>query len=75
MLSEEGCLLSSAIGQLPYEQREVVLLRHHGGLKFIEIAASQNISINTVLGRYRYGMEKLRASMNGKLSHATERTI
>ena len=72
ILSEEGRLLSCAIGQLPYEQREVVLLHHQGGLKFVEIAESQNISINTVLGRYRYGLEKLKAGMNGEVSHATE---
>jgi RNA polymerase sigma-70 factor (ECF subfamily) len=71
--SEEGRLLTCALGQLPYEQREVVLLHHQGGLKFIEIAESQNISINTVLGRYRYGLEKLKARMNGEVSHATER--
>ncbi len=74
MLSEEGRLLGRALGELPHEQREVVLLHHHGGLKFIEIARSQDVSINTVLGRYRYGLEKLKARMNGQLSHATERT-
>jgi RNA polymerase sigma-70 factor, ECF subfamily len=75
ILGEESRLLTRAIGDLPYEQREVVLLHHQGGLKFIEIAKSQNISINTVLGRYRYGLEKLKARMNAEVSHATERTI
>ena len=65
---------TQALGDLPYEQREVVLLHHQGGLKFIEIAKSQEVSINTVLGRYRYGLEKLKTSMNGQVSHATERT-
>lgn len=73
ILGEECRLLTRAIGELPYEQREVVLLHHHGGLKFIEIAKSQNISINTVLGRYRYGLEKLKTRMNSEVSHATER--
>ena len=72
ILSEECRLLTRAIGELPYEQREVVLLHHQGGLKFIEIAKSQNISINTVLGRYRYGLEKLKTRMNSEVSHATE---
>lgn len=75
ILGEESRLLTRAIGDLPYEQREVVLLHHQGGLKFIEIAKSQNISINTVLGRYRYGLEKLKARMSAEVSHATERTI
>jgi RNA polymerase sigma-70 factor (ECF subfamily) len=74
MGGEERRLLTQALGDLPYEQREVVLLHHQGGLKFIEIAKSQEVSINTVLGRYRYGLEKLKTSMNGQVSHATERT-
>jgi RNA polymerase sigma-70 factor (ECF subfamily) len=73
MFGEECRLLARAVGELPYEQREVVLLHHQGGLKFIEIAALQHASINTVLGRYRYGLEKLKTRMNTEVSHATER--
>jgi len=36
-------------------------------LTFREIARLQNASINTVQSRYRYGLEKLRALMNGEL--------
>lgn len=72
IFTEECRLLTRAIGELPYEQREVVLLHLHGGLKFVEIAQSQNVSINTVLGRYRYGLEKLKTRMNPEVSHATE---
>jgi len=71
MLLEENRLLADALGELPYEQREVVLLHIHGGLKFVEIAQSQNVSINTVLGRYRYGLEKLRSKLNDEVFHAT----
>jgi RNA polymerase sigma-70 factor (ECF subfamily) len=67
IFGEESRLLSHAIWQLPYEQREAVLLHVQSGLKFAEIAKSQNISINTVLGRYRYGLEKLRSSLNGEV--------
>lgn len=73
IFNEESRLLTRAIGELPYEQREVVLLHHQGGLKFIQIANSQNISVNTVLGRYRYGLEKLKTRLNSQVSHATER--
>lgn len=58
--------LSRAIAQLPYEQREVVLLHVHGGLMFKQIAKSQQVSINTVQSRYRYAMDKLRALLNGE---------
>jgi RNA polymerase sigma factor (sigma-70 family) len=67
IFGEQNRLLSRAIWQLPYEQREVVLLHVHGGLKFAEIAGSQNVSINTVLGRYRYGLDKLRSLLNSEV--------
>jgi RNA polymerase sigma-70 factor, ECF subfamily len=67
IFGEEKRFLSRAIWELPYEQREVVLLHVHGGMKFAAIAESQNVPINTVLGRYRYGMEKLRSALNGEV--------
>ncbi len=45
---------------LPSEQREVVLLRHYGGLSFKEIAKLTGVSINTALGRMRYALINLR---------------
>ena len=45
---------------LPAEQREVVLLRHYGGLSFKEIAKLTGVSINTALGRMRYALINLR---------------
>ena len=67
IFGEQSRLLSRAIRELPYEQREVVLLHIHGGLKFAHIAESQNVSVNTVMGRYRYGLEKLRSRLNGEV--------
>lgn len=67
ILSEELELLSKAMAQLPYEQREVLGLYMQGGMTFRQIAKVQNISINTVQGRYRYGMNKLRSLLNGKI--------
>jgi RNA polymerase sigma factor (sigma-70 family) len=67
IFGEESRLLSHAIWELPYEQREVVLLHIHSGLKFAEIAKSQNVSVNTALGRYRYGLEKLRSKLDGEV--------
>ncbi len=45
------------------EQREVIILRHFGGLSFKEIAAQTDVSINTALGRMRYGLINLRKMM------------
>jgi RNA polymerase sigma factor (sigma-70 family) len=59
--------LSYALGQLPYEQREVLILHSYSGMKFRKIAAQQKVSINTVQGRYRYAMDKLRSMLNGEV--------
>jgi len=60
--------LRSAVAGLPYEQREVIMLRVHTGLKFREIAKHQNTSIKTALSRYQYGLDKLRSMMDGEVS-------
>lgn len=57
--------LPAALEQLPYEQREAILLRHYGGLRFRAIAACQGVSVSTVQGRYRYGLDKLRSLLGG----------
>ncbi len=58
--------LHRALEQLPSEQREVVTLHLRAELTFREIARLQEVSINTVQSRYRYGIEKLRALMNSE---------
>jgi len=60
--------LRAAVAELPFEQREVVMLRVHAGLKFREIAAHQKISIKTALSRYQYGLDKLRLTLNSEVS-------
>ncbi len=45
---------------LPFEQKQVVLLRLFGDLSFKEIAKITNVSINTALGRMRYALINLR---------------
>jgi RNA polymerase sigma factor (sigma-70 family) len=59
--------LDTALAQLPDEQRQVVVLHLQGRLPFREIARLQEISINTAMSRYRYGLDKLRATLNGEL--------
>jgi RNA polymerase sigma factor (sigma-70 family) len=48
------------VDQLPEDQKQVILLRHYGGLSFKEIADQTNVSINTALGRMRYALINLR---------------
>lgn len=56
-----------ALAQLPEKQRIVIVLHVHAGLKFQEIADMEQLSINTVQSRYRYGLEKLRIVLNGEI--------
>jgi len=51
---------------LPEDQREVIVLRHYADLSFKEIASLTNCSINTALGRMRYGLINLRKMMTEK---------
>jgi RNA polymerase sigma-70 factor (ECF subfamily) len=65
--SEEARLLNKTIAQLPQDQRETIVLHLKGEMKFTEIAKLQGVSVNTILGRYRYGLRKLRSILNGEV--------
>lgn len=52
--------------KLPREQREVIVLKIWSQYTFEEIGEMLDLSPNTVAGRYRYGLEKLRACLKGK---------
>jgi len=67
MFGERLHNLAAALTQLPYQQREVIILRMYSGLKFKQIAQMQSESINTVQGRYRYGLDKLRSMLNSEV--------
>jgi RNA polymerase sigma factor (sigma-70 family) len=54
------------LDQLPEDQREVIILRHYADMSFKEIAGITNCSINTALGRMRYGLINLRKMMVAK---------
>jgi RNA polymerase sigma-70 factor (ECF subfamily) len=59
--------LSKALAEVPHEQREVIALHIQGQLRFRAIASYLGLSVNTVKGRYRYGISKLRSALNGEL--------
>ncbi len=54
------------VDMLPDEQREVLVLRHFADLSFKEIAVLTNCSINTALGRMRYGLMNIRKMVEKK---------
>jgi RNA polymerase sigma factor (sigma-70 family) len=68
ILSEESRQLTDALGQLPYEQREIIIFHLRGGMKFRQIADMQSVSANTIKSRYRYGLDKLRTLLNSEVN-------
>ena len=55
-LTDVGLLLK----ELPDNQKEVLYMRFYQDLSFKEIADATGVSINTALGRMRYGLINLR---------------
>jgi RNA polymerase sigma factor (sigma-70 family) len=66
MRSQTHDRLRRLVDTLPFEQREVVILRHYADMSFKEIAELTNVSINTALGRMRYALINLRRVIDGK---------
>lgn len=58
--AEAAQKLRAAIELLPENQKQVLLLRYYGGLKFVEIAEMLGCPLNTVLGRMHKAMIRLR---------------
>ncbi|MFA5863425.1 MAG: sigma-70 family RNA polymerase sigma factor [Phycisphaerae bacterium] len=61
---EETNRAVAALAELPFEQREVITLHLQGEMTFKEISELQDVSINTLQSRYRYGLDKLRTLLN-----------
>jgi RNA polymerase sigma-70 factor (ECF subfamily) len=60
---EATLTLQRALLELPEEQREAVVMRIWSGMTLEEIAASTEVSLNTIASRYRYALKKLRHQM------------
>jgi len=54
------------LAELPREQREVIVLKIWHQHTFETIGELLEISPNTAAGRYRYGLQKLRAGLNSE---------
>jgi RNA polymerase sigma-70 factor, ECF subfamily len=62
-----------ALTRLPQEQREAIVLKIWHEHTFDEIGEVLGISPNTAAGRYRYGLQKLRAYLKGSAYEQDER--
>jgi RNA polymerase sigma-70 factor (ECF subfamily) len=60
------------LARLPREQREVIVLKLWHDHTFEEIGALLELSPNTVAGRYRYGLQKLRTYLKTEDYEQTE---
>ena len=65
--TEQLIKAQKALTELPYEQREAIVMRLHAGMRFRRIAHMQNVSTKTAQSRYKYGLDKLRSKLNGEL--------
>lgn len=55
--------LDAAVAELPPEQRDVFLWHELDGRTFAEMASATGLSINTLLSRKRYAVQRLRARL------------
>jgi RNA polymerase sigma-70 factor, ECF subfamily len=60
---EAQSALAAAVGCLPHDQREVLVLKIWNELTFSEIAGALGISQNTAASRYRYALANLKKSL------------
>jgi RNA polymerase sigma-70 factor (ECF subfamily) len=54
------------LARLPVAQREVIVLKLWHDYTFEQIGALLEVSPNTVAGRYRYGLQRIRACLKGQ---------
>lgn len=59
-------MLDSAFQKLPFDQKQVFLLREHSGLTFQEIADLLDRPLNTVLAQMRYSLNNLKKILEKK---------
>ena len=61
-------MLQQALNRLPPADREIILLRHFGGLSFKELAKMLDCPIGTALARVHRGLAKLRQIMQQQVN-------
>jgi RNA polymerase sigma-70 factor (ECF subfamily) len=65
---ERGRAISRAIAELPFEFRELITLRHFGGLSYEEIAQVKNMPLGTVKNKLFRARVVLKERLAGELS-------
>ena len=65
-LSLERAAVRDAMASLPAEQRQAIELAYFGGYSHTEISDMTRVSLGTVKGRMRLGLEKLSSYLRGR---------
>lgn len=63
MQSESAAEVLNSLDILKQVERVIILQRYYGDYSFAEIAAANNIKLNTVLSHHRRALEKLRPEL------------
>src|SRR5262249_51838194 len=63
---EQAVLLADALGRLPDDYREVLILRHLEGLTFAQVAARMGKSVDSVDKLWVRALGRLRRSLRGE---------
>jgi RNA polymerase sigma factor (sigma-70 family) len=66
MKLQSGSRVKQMLELIPQEQREVVVMRLYANMSFAEIAEETGVTLNTALGRMRYGLLNLRKLVQEK---------
>ena len=61
--NETKMIIERIVNELPQKQKEVFLLRTHGGMTFKEISDLMKQPLNTVLSHMHYAVKKLRKEL------------
>ena len=61
---ETNELVMAAVSTLSEKQKQVFLLRQHGGMTFKEISKATNQPLNTVLGHMHYAVSRIRKKLS-----------
>lgn len=62
------------LAALPPEQREAIVLKIWHQFTYEQIGELTRVSANTAAGRYRYGLQKIRAALKGEIYESDERS-
>lgn len=68
---EDAAAVNAALGTLPVEQREALLLRFAENLSYEQIARVMECQVGTVRSRLHYAKQALRAILDKESSHDT----